>query len=126
MRRNSSPTALADSSRESWTDAVGAKALVFRDSDSEGPRGPWTKSCFARSGKGGGNAFEFIVQSVQFSWRALWACQSRSWHTKRIPTTPDRTSTESPAERDALSLTLERDLQRIDRRTGRSPKPKLG
>ena len=138
MRRNSSPTALADSSGESWRDAVSAKALVFRDSDSEGPgkawmslRGPWTNSCMTRSAKDNEHrptaasavrtAFDFVVQSVHFSWQALSACHSRSWHTKRIPTISDRTSMqESPAKHDALTLTLERDLQRIDRRTSRS------
>ena len=127
MRRNSSPTALADSSGDSWRDAVGAKALVFRDSDSEGPgrawmglRGPWTNSCLTRSAKGDEQrptaapavctAFDFVTQSVVFSWQALWACHARSWHTKRIPTMFNRISMQvSPAERDALTLLLERD-----------------
>ena len=127
MRRNSSPTALADSSRDSWTDAVDATALVFRDSDSDGPggawrrlRGPWTNSCMTRSPKGGEHrptaapaartAFDFVTHSVVFSWQALWACHARSWHTERNPTISNRISMQvSPAERDALTLLLERD-----------------
>jgi|NorSeaMetagenome_1021524.scaffolds.fasta_scaffold38709_3 hypothetical protein len=109
MRRNSSPTALADRSRESWTDAVGAGTLVFCDSDSEGPRGPWTNSCFARSGKGGGNAFDFFVQSVHFSCGALSRVMGVTGG-KLIPTLSNRTSMQvTPAERDALTLLLERD-----------------
>ena len=125
MRRNSSPTALAHGSREAWADAVNAKALVSRDSDSDGPggawkslRGPWTNSCMSRSAKGGehrptaapavGAAFDFVTHSVAFSWQALCASHEKSWRTtKRIPTTS--VMQVSPAERDALTLLLERD-----------------
>ena len=109
------------------------------------PRGPWTKSCISRSARGGENgptpatvvssAFDFVLRSVRFSWQALSECYARPWHTKSIPTVSNQTSTleissdqtstpprpiRPPAERDALTRTLERDLQRIDRRTSRS------
>ena len=109
------------------------------------PRGPWMKSCMSRSANGGENgptpativrnAFDFVVRSVHFSWQALSECYARPWHTKSIPTMSNQTSTletssdqtstpprpiKPPAERDALTRTLERDLQRIDRRTSRA------
>ena len=72
----------------------------------------------SRSAKGGehrptaapavGAAFDFVTHSVAFSWQALCASHEKSWRTtKRIPTTS--VMQVSPAERDALTLLLERD-----------------
>ena len=117
MRRNSSPTALGDRSRESWTEAVAPKTLAFHDANSDGGvRSPWT--CMARSAKGGEHGptaahspLDFVVQSVHFSWRSILACHTRSFNTKRILSKmSNRTSMEvSPAERDALVLLLEKE-----------------
>ena len=72
----------------------------------------------ARSAKGGEHGptaahspLDFVVQSVQFSWRSILACHTRSFNTKRILSKmSNRTSMEvSPAERDALVLLLEKE-----------------
>ena len=117
MRRNSSPTALGDRSRESWTEAVAPKTLAFHDANSDGGvRSPWT--CMARSAKGGEHGptaahspLDFVVQSVRFSWRSILACHTRSFNTKRVLSKmSNQTSMEvSPAERDALVLLLEKE-----------------
>jgi len=116
MRRNSSPTALGDHSRESWTEAVAPKTLAFHDANSDGVRSPWT--CMARSAKGDEHGptaahspLDFVVQSVHFSWRSIWACHTRAFNTKRfLSAMSNRTSMEvSPAERDALVLLLEKE-----------------
>lgn len=146
MGRNSSPTGLRASSRSEEVDPK-TLVTSDSNSDGTGgsqssPRGPWMKSCISRSAKvveNGPtpatvvrNAFDFVVRSVHFSWQALSECHARPWHTVSIPkmsnktstleTSSDQTSTpprpiRPPAERDALTRTLERDLQRIDRRT---------
>lgn len=71
----------------------------------------------ARSAKGGEHGptaahspLDFVVQSVHFSWRSIWACHTRSFNKRILSAMSNRTSMEvSPAERDALVLLLEQE-----------------